>query len=53
MAEIAGPDATYVDPGDVEAIRAGIERALAPAPRRIASWLDVARATQAVYEELA
>jgi glycosyltransferase involved in cell wall biosynthesis len=53
MAEIAGPDATYVDPGDVESIRAGIERASAPAPRRIASWLDVARATQAVYEELA
>ena len=27
MAEIAGPDAVYVDPSDVESIRAGIERA--------------------------
>jgi glycosyltransferase involved in cell wall biosynthesis len=53
MAEIAGVDATYVDPTDVESIRDGIARATAPAPRRIASWLDVARATRAVYEEVA
>ena len=31
MAEIAGDDATYVDPHDVESIRAGIARAFAPA----------------------
>jgi hypothetical protein len=53
MAEIAGPDAVYVDPTDVDSIRAGIERVFAPAPRRIASWADVAHATQTVYEELA
>jgi glycosyltransferase involved in cell wall biosynthesis len=53
MAEIAGADATYVDPTDVESIREGIARAFAPAPRRIATWRDVAAQTQAVYEELA
>ncbi|HZO97716.1 MAG TPA: glycosyltransferase family 1 protein [Gaiellaceae bacterium] len=53
MAEVAGDDATYVDPHDVESIRAGIARAAPPAPRRVASWADVARATRAVYEELA
>jgi glycosyltransferase involved in cell wall biosynthesis len=53
MEEIAGVDATYVDPGDVESIREGIDRAFAPAPRRIASWHDVAARTRAVYEELA
>ena len=53
MAEIAGPDATYVDPTDVASIRDGIARAFAPAPRRIATWRDVAAQTRAVYEELA
>jgi glycosyltransferase involved in cell wall biosynthesis len=53
MAEVAGDDAVYVDPEDVASIRGGIERAFAPAPRRIASWPDVARATRGVYEELA
>jgi glycosyltransferase involved in cell wall biosynthesis len=53
MAEIAGADATYVDPTDVESIRDGIARAFAPAPRRIATWRDVAAQTRAVYEELA
>jgi glycosyltransferase involved in cell wall biosynthesis len=53
MEEIAGDDATYVDPTDVESIREGIRKAFAPAPRRIASWHDVAARTQAVYEELA
>lgn len=53
MAEIAGPDATYVDPSDVASIRAGIARATAPPARRVASWPDVARATRAVYEEVA
>jgi glycosyltransferase involved in cell wall biosynthesis len=52
MAEVAGDDAVYVDPYDVLSIRHGIERAFAPSPRRIASWADVARATQDVYEEL-
>jgi glycosyltransferase involved in cell wall biosynthesis len=52
MGEIAGGDATYVDPTDVESIREGIRRAFAPAPRRIASWHDVADRTRAVYEEL-
>jgi glycosyltransferase involved in cell wall biosynthesis len=52
MEEIAGEDATYVDPTDVESIRDGIRRAVAPQPRRIASWHDVAARTRAVYEEL-
>jgi glycosyltransferase involved in cell wall biosynthesis len=53
MEEIAGDDATYVDPTSVESIRDGIARALAPRPRRVASWPDVALRTRAVYEELA
>ena len=53
MEEVAGPDATYVDPEDVEAIRQGIERATRPAPRRVATWEDVAARTLAVYEEVA
>jgi glycosyltransferase involved in cell wall biosynthesis len=53
MEEIAGADATYVDPTDVESIREAIGRAFAPAPRRIASWHEVAARTRAVYEELA
>ena len=53
MAEVAGDDAVYVDPDDVTSIRHGVERAFAPAPRRIASWADVAEATRNVYEELA
>ena len=53
MAEFAGADATYVDPYDVDSIRAGITQAFRPAPRRIASWLDVAAQTKAVYEEVA
>jgi len=53
MEEVAGADATYVDPTDVESIRDGARRAFAPAPRRIASWHDVAARTRAVYEELA
>ncbi|HEY8705496.1 MAG TPA: glycosyltransferase family 1 protein [Gaiellaceae bacterium] len=52
MEEIAGEDATYVDPTDVESIRQGIHSAFAPTPRRIASWHDVAARTRAVYEEL-
>jgi len=53
MEEIAGADATYVDPVDIESIRAGIAAASAPAPRRIGSWADVADRTRAVYEEVA
>jgi alpha-1,3-rhamnosyl/mannosyltransferase len=52
MAEIAGDDAVYVDPYDVESIRDGIARAFRPAPRRVASWAEVAQATRAVYEEV-
>jgi glycosyltransferase involved in cell wall biosynthesis len=53
MAEIAGDDATYVDPTSVESIRDGIGRATPPAPRRVASWPEVAARTRAVYEEVA
>jgi glycosyltransferase involved in cell wall biosynthesis len=53
MAEFAGDDATYVDPLDVASIREGIERATRPAPRRVASWVDVAARTRAVYEAVA
>jgi glycosyltransferase involved in cell wall biosynthesis len=52
MEEVAGADATYVDPLDTESIREGIERAFAPAPRRIASWNEVAARTRTVYQEL-
>ena len=53
MEAIAGDDATYVDPTNVDSIREGIERATRPAPRRIATWADVAERTRAVYEEVA
>ena len=53
MAEIAGTDATYVDPYDVASIRAGIARAKAPVARRGASWSDVAAETWRVYEDAA
>lgn len=53
MEELAGPDATYVDPLDVESIRDGIARVARPAPRRFADWPDVARRTVAVYEAVA
>ena len=53
MAEIAGDDATYVDPTSVESIREGIARATPPTPRCIATWPEVAARTRAVYEELA
>jgi glycosyltransferase involved in cell wall biosynthesis len=52
MEEIAGDDAAYVDPTSVESIRDGIVRAKPPAPRRVATWPDVAARTRAVYEEL-
>jgi len=53
MAELAGADATYVDPEDVQSIRAGIARASRPRPRRGPAWPDVAEQTRAVYEEIA
>jgi glycosyltransferase involved in cell wall biosynthesis len=53
MQEIAGDDATYVDPTSVDSLREGIARAKAPQPRRGARWPDVAARTWAIYEELA
>lgn len=52
MAELAGDDAVYVDPTDVESIRDGIARARAAQPRRGPNWDAVADRTRAVYEEL-
>jgi len=53
MEELAGGDAVYVDPASVESIRAGIESAVRSAPRRVATWDDVARRTREVYEAVA
>jgi glycosyltransferase involved in cell wall biosynthesis len=53
MEEIAGADATYVDPLDVASIRAGVERAFRPQPSRFADWHDLAARVRAVYEEVA
>jgi glycosyltransferase involved in cell wall biosynthesis len=53
MEEIARDDATYVDPTSVDSIRKGIARATAAPARRVATWPDVARRTQAIYEEVA
>jgi glycosyltransferase involved in cell wall biosynthesis len=53
MAEIAGDEATYVDPTSIESIREGIARARPPTPRTVATWPDVAARTRAVYEEIA
>jgi glycosyltransferase involved in cell wall biosynthesis len=53
MAALAGEDAVLVDPLDVGSIREGVARAFKPVPRRGPSWLDVAAATRAVYEEVA
>jgi glycosyltransferase involved in cell wall biosynthesis len=53
MAELARDRAVYVDPYDVGSIRDGIARAFAPEPLRGPSWAGVARATEAVYQELA
>jgi glycosyltransferase involved in cell wall biosynthesis len=53
MEELAGDDAVYVDPASVESIRAGIESAVRSAPRRVATWDDVARRTREVYEAVA
>jgi glycosyltransferase involved in cell wall biosynthesis len=53
MEEIAGADAVYVDPMDVESIRAGIAVAVSPAPRRGPGWDEVVARTRSVYEEVA
>jgi glycosyltransferase involved in cell wall biosynthesis len=53
MEEIAGDEASYVDPTSVESIREGIAHAKSPTPRRVATWQEVALRTRAVYEELA
>ena len=53
MAELAGDDVVLIDPTDVEAIRDAIGRAVAPTPRRVASWDEVAARTLSVYEEAA
>jgi len=53
MAELAGGDAVVVDPTDVTAIREAIGSAVAPTPRRVATWDDVAARTLAVYREAA
>jgi glycosyltransferase involved in cell wall biosynthesis len=53
MAEIAGEDAVYVDPFDVESIREGIARARRAAPRRFSGWDEVARRTRQIYERVA
>jgi glycosyltransferase involved in cell wall biosynthesis len=53
MAELAGPDAAYVNPLDVDSIRAGIARAVRPEPRRGPRWSEVAEQTWRVYEEAA
>jgi glycosyltransferase involved in cell wall biosynthesis len=53
MAEIAGADAVYVDPLEVESIRDGIVRAFRPAPRRVTSWPELASAVTSVYEQVA
>ena len=53
MEELAGADATYVDPLDVDSIREGIARAAAAPARRGPDWDEVAARTRAIYEELA
>jgi glycosyltransferase involved in cell wall biosynthesis len=53
MAELAGDDAVFVDPTDVESIREGLALAHKPTPRRGLDWDEVADRTRAVYEELA
>ena len=50
MAELAGADAVYVDPTDVESIRDGVAHAVRAAPRAGLGWPDVARRTREVYE---
>jgi glycosyltransferase involved in cell wall biosynthesis len=53
MEELAGADAVYVDPYDVESIRDGVARAVRGPVRRFPDWLEVARRTRAIYEAVA
>ena len=54
MEELAGDDAVYVDPTDVESIRDGIARAFSAAPRaRRRRGPTSSRRTRAVYEAVA
>ena len=61
LPEVAGDAAVLVEPGDPEALAAGIERALAERERLVAaglersrlfSWTETARRTLDVYKEL-
>ncbi len=52
MAEIAGEDAVYVEPTDVQSISDGVARAHRSTPRRESNWAEVAARTRAIYEEL-
>jgi glycosyltransferase involved in cell wall biosynthesis len=61
LPEVAGEAAILVEPGNAEALAAGVEQALAERDRLVAaglersrrfSWVDTARRTLSVYEEL-
>jgi glycosyltransferase involved in cell wall biosynthesis len=52
MQELAGNDAVYVDPTDVDSIRAGVARAFKPTPRRAAMWPEIVARTRVVYEAI-
>jgi glycosyltransferase involved in cell wall biosynthesis len=61
LPEVAGDAAVLVEPGDPEALAAGVEQALGDRERFVAaglarsrgfSWTETARRTLAVYEEL-
>jgi glycosyltransferase involved in cell wall biosynthesis len=52
MQELAGDDAVYVDPTDVDSIREGVARAFRATPRRAATWPEVVGRTRDVYEAI-
>jgi glycosyltransferase involved in cell wall biosynthesis len=61
LPEVAGDAAVLVEPGDPEALAAGVELALGDRERLVAAglarsrgftWAETARRTLAVYEEL-
>ena len=61
LPEVAGEAAVLVEPGDAEALAAGVEQALAQRDRLVSAglahsrgfrWADTARRTLAVYREL-
>ena len=53
MVELAGDDAVYVDPEDVDAIRDGIAHVMPAEARRFLGWDEVARRTREIYEAVA